>query len=160
MWISQIVDKRATQMTNDVAGEAQACNNLGNTLKMLGRFDEAIMCFNRQLDLAKQMGNQSIEVRALYNLGNVYHAKGKQLARNSNFGFGQSDPGELPAEAVEAQRTALEFYSQNLALVHQMGDRPAEGRVYGNLGNTHYLLGNFHEAIRCHQERVTAETVK
>ncbi|KAF8567970.1 hypothetical protein P879_08312 [Paragonimus westermani] len=45
-------------------------------------------------------------------------------------------------------------YRQNLALVRQLGDRPAEGRVLGNLGNTHYLLGDFHEAIECHRERL------
>ncbi|OON16266.1 hypothetical protein X801_07923 [Opisthorchis viverrini] len=41
---------------------------------------------------------------------------------------------------------------QALTMFRQLGDRPAEGRVYGNLGNTHYLLGNFHEAIECHKE--------
>lgn len=35
----------------------------------------------------------------------------------------------------------------NLCLVKELGDRAAQGRAYGNLGNTHYLLGNFVEAI-------------
>ena len=40
----------------------------------------------------------------------------------------------------------------NLSLVKELGDRAAQGRAYGNLGNTHYLLGNFVEAIKFHQE--------
>ncbi|KAF5401113.1 G-protein-signaling modulator 2 [Paragonimus heterotremus] len=143
-------DFTLARLTNDAVSENQASGNLGNTLKMLGKYDEAILCFNRQLDIARQLSNQHMEARALYNLGNVYHAKGKQWARTS----GQSDPGELPTEAIEAQHKAVEYYRQNLALVRQLGDRPAEGRVLGNLGNTHYLLGDFHEAIECHRERL------
>lgn len=34
----------------------------------------------------------------------------------------------------------------------ELGDRAAQGRAYGNLGNTHYLLGSFVEAITFHKE--------
>jgi len=40
----------------------------------------------------------------------------------------------------------------NLCLVKELGDRAAQGRAYGNLGNTHYLLGNFVEAIKFHRQ--------
>lgn len=41
---------------------------------------------------------------------------------------------------------------RNLSLVKELGDRAAQGRAYGNLGNTQYLLGNFSEAIAFHKE--------
>lgn len=34
----------------------------------------------------------------------------------------------------------------------ELEDRSAQGRACGNLGNTHYLLGNFNEAITYHEE--------
>lgn len=34
----------------------------------------------------------------------------------------------------------------------ELEDRSAQGRACGNLGNTHYLLGNFNEAITYHNE--------
>lgn len=34
----------------------------------------------------------------------------------------------------------------------QLGDRAAQGRACGNLGNTHYLLGSFVEATAFHKE--------
>lgn len=34
----------------------------------------------------------------------------------------------------------------------ELGDRAAQGRAYGNLGNTHYLLGSFVEATTFHKE--------
>ena len=37
-------------------------------------------------------------------------------------------------------------------IVRDLGDRAAEGRAYGNLGNTHYLLGDFDKAIQYHEE--------
>jgi len=46
-------------------------------------------------------------------------------------------------------------HSANLNIVRQLHDHVAEGRACGNLGNTHYLLGNFSLAISFHQEVVT-----
>jgi len=43
---------------SDRAGEAKASGNLGNTLKVLGRYDEAIVCCERHLELAKCMADK------------------------------------------------------------------------------------------------------
>lgn len=40
----------------------------------------------------------------------------------------------------------------NLLIVTELGDRAAQGRAYGNLGNTHYLLGNFQKAVVSHEQ--------
>lgn len=44
------------------------------------------------------------------------------------------------------------LYSQSLKIMMDLEDRSAQGRACGNLGNTHYLLGNFSEAITYHEE--------
>ena len=36
--------------------------------------------------------------------------------------------------------------------MREITDRAAQGRACGNLGNTHYLLGSFTQAIKYHQE--------
>ena len=43
-------------------------------------------------------------------------------------------------------------FRANLVLVHNMGDQAAEGRAFGNLGNTHYLLGSFDKAVEYHEQ--------
>ena len=91
---------------DDKLGEAKSSGNLGNTLKVMGRFDEAIFCCDRHLLLAKQLGDKLSEGRALYNLGNVYHAKGKHM--------GQNDPGNFTEDVKETLQNAVSFYQYKI----------------------------------------------
>ncbi|XP_053946446.1 G-protein-signaling modulator 2 [Anastrepha ludens] len=140
------LDLTLARTMNDKLGEAKSSGNLGNTLKVMGRFNEAAICCDRHLTLARQLGDKLSEGRALYNLGNVYHAKGKHM--------GQGNPGDYGDDVREALSKAVEFYQENLKLMRELGDRGAQGRACGNLGNTYYLLGNFQKAIEHHQERL------
>lgn len=137
-----------TRTIGDELGEAKASGNLGNTLKVLGQFDEAVVCCQRHLDITRSMYDKVGQTRALYNFGNVYHAKGKSLSWNG------ADPGDFPDEARIALKKATEYYESNLSLVKEIGDQAAQGRTYGNLGNTHYLLGNFSKAAAAHEKRL------
>lgn len=42
----------------DGIGEAFATGNLGNTLQMMGKYDEAIMCFTHELAIARQLNDK------------------------------------------------------------------------------------------------------
>ncbi|XP_072919523.1 G-protein-signaling modulator 2 [Hemitrygon akajei] len=142
-------DLTLARTIGDRLGEAKASGNLGNTFKVLRRFDEAIVCCQRHLDISRELRDKVSEARALYNLGNVYHANGKALACAA-----AQDPGNFPEEVMVVLHKASEYYETNLAMVKELGDRAAQGRAYGNLGNTHYLLGNFRKAVQSHQERL------
>lgn len=37
-------------------------------------------------------------------------------------------------------------------MVKELGDKAAQGRTYGNLGNTYYLLGDFEAAVAAHEK--------
>lgn len=37
-------------------------------------------------------------------------------------------------------------------MVKELGDKAAQGRTYGNLGNTYYLLGEFESAVAAHEK--------
>ncbi|XP_072524786.1 G-protein-signaling modulator 2 isoform X2 [Salminus brasiliensis] len=141
-------DLTLTRTMGDLLGEAKASGNLGNTLKALGRFDEAVVFCQRHLDISKDAGDKMGQARALYNFGNVYHAKGKSTCSND------SEPGNFPEEVSAALTKAAEYYEANLCIVKELGDRAAQGRTCGNLGNTHYLLGNFRNAVSSHQQRL------
>ncbi|XP_020318374.1 G-protein-signaling modulator 2 isoform X1 [Oncorhynchus kisutch] len=141
-------DLTLTRTIGDQMGEAKSSGNLGNTLKVLGRFDEAVVCCQRHLDIAMVLNDKVGQARALYNFGNVYHAKGKSIC------WSGAEPGEFPEEVTTALRKAAEYYQANLSIVKELGDPAAQGRTYGNLGNTHYLLGNFQNAVASHEQRL------
>lgn len=143
-------DLTLARTIGDRIGEAKASGNLGNTLKVLGRFDEAVVCCQRHLDISQEQGDKVGEARAQYNIGNVFHAKGKQQL----WGCTQ-EPGDLPPDVRDTLQKATDYYEMNLSLVKELGDRAAQGRAYGNLGNTQYLLGNFVEAIKFHRQRLS-----
>ncbi|XP_074732804.1 G-protein-signaling modulator 2 isoform X4 [Strix uralensis] len=142
-------DLTLARTIGDLLGEAKASGNLGNTLKVLGNFEEAIVCCQRHLDISRELNDKVGEARALYNLGNVYHSKGKNVAS-----AGTHDPGELPDDVKNALQKAANYYEENLTIVTKLGDRAAQGRAFGNLGNTHYLLGNFRSAVLAHEQRL------
>lgn len=142
-------DLTLARTIGDRLGEAKASGNLGNTLKVLGNFDEAILCCQKHLEISREISDKVGEARALYNLGNVYHSKGKHIGCN-----GSNDPGEFPEEVKSALQQAADYYEENLSMVIDLGDRAAQGRAYGNLGNTHYLLGNFRKAVISHEQRL------
>ncbi|CAB0007250.1 unnamed protein product [Nesidiocoris tenuis] len=133
----------------DKLGEAKSSGNLGNTLKVMGKFDEAMICCKRHLEISRELNDKLSEGRALYNLGNVYHAKGKHIGR-----VGQQDPGEFPDDVRECLQQAVFYYEENLKLMRDLNDTAAQGRACGNLGNTYYLLGDFERAIQYHHERL------
>uniref|UniRef100_A0A8C5WPB2 G protein signaling modulator 1 n=1 Tax=Laticauda laticaudata TaxID=8630 RepID=A0A8C5WPB2_LATLA len=143
-------DLMLARTIGDQIGEGKASGNLGNTLKILGQFDEALVCCQRHLDISQEQGDKVGEARALYNIGNIYHAKGKEAL----WSLPQEEPGQLPHEIQEALQKASEFYKRNLSLVKELADRAAQGRAYGNLGNAHYLMGNFSKAVVFHKQRL------
>ena len=75
--------------------------------------------------------------------------QGKHIGR-----LGHQDPGEFPEEVKALFEKAVQYYEDNMMLMVEIGDRAAQGRACGNLGNVHYLLGNFSRAIHFHQERL------
>ena len=42
----------------DRLGEAKASGNLGNTLKVLGKYEEAIVCCQRHLDISRELNDR------------------------------------------------------------------------------------------------------
>ncbi|KAF7202723.1 G-protein-signaling modulator 2 [Nothobranchius furzeri] len=141
-------DLTLTRTIGDELGEAKASGNLGNTLKLLGRYDEAVVCCQRHLEITRAVYDKVGQARALYNFGNVYHAKAKSIC------WSGCEPAEFPEEARIALRKAAQYYEANLRLVKELGDCAAQGRTYGNLGNTYYLLGDFEMSAAAHEKRL------
>lgn len=59
-------DLTLTRTLVDREGEAKASGNLGNTLKVLGKFDEAVVCCMRHLELSKESRNKVCQYIYIY----------------------------------------------------------------------------------------------
>lgn len=42
----------------DKLGEAKSSGNLGNTLKVMGKFDEAMICCKRHLEISRELNDK------------------------------------------------------------------------------------------------------
>ena len=42
----------------DKMGEAKASGNLGNTMKVLRRYDESLLCCKRHLSVSRELGDK------------------------------------------------------------------------------------------------------
>ena len=81
----------------------------------------------KDLSIAKDVGNRNGEGGAYCNLGNAYHALG------------------------DFQR-AKDYHEKHLSIAKDIGDRAGEGRAYGNLGYPYKNLGDFQGVIDYHEK--------
>ncbi|KAI9576231.1 hypothetical protein GQX74_014291 [Glossina fuscipes] len=145
---------------NDKLGEAKSSGNLGNMLKVMERFGEAVICCDRHLTLARQLGDKLSEGRALE-------------------AYGQRNPSDFGDDVKEALSKGVEYYKQNLKLIRELGDfqaaiehhqnrlriareygdKAAERRANSNLDNSHIFLGQFEDASE-HYKRTLALAVE
>ncbi|VDO55742.1 unnamed protein product [Haemonchus placei] len=136
-----MIAKLAYRLMNDDVGEAKACGNIGNVLKMQNSFLDAIVFTKRQLELAEQLNDKVIFLsffdlkcmaRALYNLGTIYHARAKLAGKNTS----------VCEKLAFLDRTS------------KLEDHLNTGRIYGCMGNVLHLLGDYKGAIDSHTKCV------
>ena len=98
---------------------------LASLYQSLGDVYKAINYHERNLKIAKEVGNKWSEGSAYGNLGIAYQSLG-------NF------------------HMAMEYHELHLHIAKEAGNKAGEGSAYGNLGGAYQSLGNFHMAMECH----------
>ena len=116
-------------MTKNHIGKFRALGNIGDCLLRLGEIDEAIKMHQRQLNLAREASDRSLEASAYGALG-IAHRVTKNLDK------------------------ALGFHTQELTLRQEASDLRGECRAHGNLGAVHMALGHYTQAVKCYQEQL------
>jgi tetratricopeptide (TPR) repeat protein/signal transduction histidine kinase len=117
---SQQIAQRALELSQaqqDHVGEARARINLGSIERQRGRYDQAVVEFERAVALAREQPNSKLYAQSLAQLGVTL------------------DIGGLHAEALETQSAALAIYEQ-------ADDAANASAVLINLGNTLDNLGD------------------
>ena len=154
-------DLNLAKKMNDRQSQAKAYGNLANVLKCMATFEEAMICSEKQLEIARFLKNLVIESRALYNLGNIQHSKGKQIMSDRagvscllSSSYYQVDNFSFIDDLTNCFDSAVKYYEENLVLTRRLGDLSGEGRALGQLGNVHYRLGHWEKAVQYHEKRL------
>ncbi|XP_059614849.1 tetratricopeptide repeat protein 28 [Phlebotomus argentipes] len=118
-----------SHMMNHLPGKFRALGNIGDVLIRMGDLEEAGKMYQRQLGLARQARERSMEAAACGALG-------------------------LCNRLLKRFDKALGYHTQELTLRQEMGDVPGEARAHCHLGAVHMALGNYTHAVKCYQEQL------
>ncbi len=77
-------DLTLARTLGDRIGEAKASGNLGNTLKVLGKFDEAIVCCTRHLDISRELSDKVSVFRFNFVVANQALARPRRCLEYTN----------------------------------------------------------------------------
>ena len=158
-----------------VGGEPQrhiaaAGINLGELLRQLHRYQEALQCLEEALQLLTAIGNLIGLASCHFNLGNVYrdleayetalqhYLKGEDIAVQIGKAPHHHAHGALLMAIATTysklgnHREALHYYRQVLEVSRKIGDWPDVVATLRRLAVTHEILREFPEALVCYQE--------
>ena len=107
-------------------------NNLGLLYKCLGKWEQAIDCYQADLAICRQLENRYGMGLSYGNLGEIYQRQGA----NS---WAQAD----------------EAYQQAWRLIHEFGDLYEEVEVLTNLGGLQRDMGEHEQALRYYEQALT-----
>uniref|UniRef100_A0A7I4Z1K6 TPR_REGION domain-containing protein n=1 Tax=Haemonchus contortus TaxID=6289 RepID=A0A7I4Z1K6_HAECO len=159
-------DMMIAKLMNDDVGEAKACGNIGNVLKMQNSFLDAIVFTKRQLELAEQLNDKKCMARALYNLGTIHHARAKLAGKNTshtvvlahkdaNANAEMSQNSSSSYSYHDDLNLAFQYYCRSAGISRKLEDHLNTGRIYGCMGNVLHLLGDYKGAIDSHTKRLS-----
>lgn len=115
------------QQTHDYPGIVSALTNLGVAYRNLKQPKQAIMCYQKALELGQRIGAQTFFTASVLN----------------NLGISYSANGEF--------QNALECFQKALLFYQQIRDRRGEANVFTNLSVTHQHLNHPQRAIEAYQ---------
>ncbi len=152
------------------APRARVKQLLGYAHAILGRTEPAVSCLEHAIALARQDGDERLEMLASLNLGNalwITHRpsrarppleRARQLAQQlGSLCWEASVLSALcPLASKEGdEAAAIALAEQGLALVKQVGDRQREAMLFNHLGVS-YSRGTDHAKTRRHYEQALA----
>uniref|UniRef100_A0A3P8R2T4 Tetratricopeptide repeat protein 28 n=1 Tax=Astatotilapia calliptera TaxID=8154 RepID=A0A3P8R2T4_ASTCA len=151
------------QSLNHVQDQEKAYRGLGNAHRSMGSLQQALVCFEKRLVVAHELGGEGEgKAQAYGELGTLHSQLGNYeqalscLEHQLNIARIAGD-NSLEAEASNAlggvyqlmadNETALQWHQRALDIAEQTGCVRGQGRAYGNLGLTYEALGKYERAV-------------
>lgn len=144
--------------------------SLAQTLRRIGKPDQAEKVFESNLQLRREIGDKPGEGVILYQLGQLFRSRAQLAAAEQYFSQSKDirrELGDRPGEAeclgylgrvAQARgrlRDAEEYFTQSLKIAQQLQDGWGEGRVLNSLGQVALTRGRLNEAEKYFSEALT-----
>lgn len=160
------------RQTRERTMEAAACGALGLAHRLLKKFDKALGYHTQELTLRQEMSELLGECRAHGHLGAVHMALGNYTHAVKCYQEQLERSQELQDSSIEAQafgnlgiarlnmghyEDAIGYLEQQLGTLEQVNSSTAQNdraRALGHLGDCYDALGDFEEAIKCHERHL------
>lgn len=116
---------------SDQLGEVAAWGSLGNAHRLQGEYDQAIQDFERSLEIAKRIDNQTYVASNLNGLANTYASLGKRNQRRAQFASESGDQKaaqKFQQDADGDDNQAARYFESSLNLARTQNDQPSELR--------------------------------
>ena len=142
--------------------EYQSVNNLGGAHSQMGRNREAIVFYERALEIVREIEDRGSEGVILGNMGDSFARTGRNqeaIALTNQALEIAREVGDRGSEGLwlgslgisywylgQANR-AIEYFEQALEIAHEIADRGSEGMWLGGLGISYWSLGQTNRAI-------------
>lgn len=143
---------------------------LGQIYQTTGSIKEAILLYDKALELAQNKGDRRTEGAILGNLGNAYakleelsraieyYKQGLNIARNigdkENEALWLNNLGNIYKKLGETAQ-AIERFTLSLAIARKRGSKHFERSILTNLGYTYYLSGDISQALAAYTQALS-----
>jgi len=150
--------KTAEKLTDNKAALGAIYSFIGNDYYSLGDLNNALLYYDRQLEIARDLNNQKKEGIALNNIALIYQDQGNYDKALEYFNKSlqlTSDPSSIAITynniaavylAKGDNNKAVEYYKKAIEFAQKAGDYDGTAKYMLNLGNTYIDLKNFSEA--------------
>ncbi|KAJ8260857.1 hypothetical protein COCON_G00165800 [Conger conger] len=147
----------------------------GCQLRAMGSLQQSLVCFEKRLVVAHELGESSTKAQAYGELGSLHSQLGNYEQAISCLERQLGIARETGDRALEAHascglgsvyqlmgehETALRYHQLDLDIAEATGSAGGQARAYGNLGLTHESLGNYERAVVFQEQHlsIAAET--
>jgi tetratricopeptide (TPR) repeat protein len=150
--------KTAEKLTNNKADLGVIYSYIGVDYNNLGDLNNALLYYDRALEIERDLNNKEGESKALSNIGEIYRNQGnydKALEYYNKSLQLTSDPSSiaitynniaLAYSAKGDKNKAVEYYKKAIEFAQKAGDYHNTAGIMLNLGNIYTDLKNFSEA--------------
>ena len=118
--------KKAEGLTNNKKGLMYIYNKIGQVLNNMDKLDDALLYYNRSLNLARELGDTYMQASVLNNIAYIFDLKGES-------------------------NKAIGYYEESLSLTTNEKDKAP---TYNNIALIYYTKGDFQKAAEYFQKAI------